>query len=235
MFRGYNGVPPLEGWRHILSLASGGAGLSVGVPSRFAAELTESRSMLEQELAQPVFSFAYPRGWHSAKARGLVRQCGYLSARSGDNGYNLPGTNDMYALKTQVWHRFIKPGSADGWVDRAVERGAWLIETHHLVAEVDSSSYLYFTVPEALVRHLDYAAGRCVWIETQQQVARYLEARQHARLVATVGTDGRLRLSVTHGLDPAWFNIPLTVQVRWPGGQTLLEAVPDGREVVWQP
>lgn len=49
-------------------------------PTRAREEIVLSKQILEQQLGQPVLSFAYPFGYQTASTRSSVRQAGYTSA-----------------------------------------------------------------------------------------------------------------------------------------------------------
>jgi peptidoglycan/xylan/chitin deacetylase (PgdA/CDA1 family) len=63
---------------------------------RVRAELTRSRRLLEDRLAVPVESFAYPYGYHSAAVRAAVAEAGYRSACAVAD--QMSGDDDRFAL-----------------------------------------------------------------------------------------------------------------------------------------
>lgn len=49
-------------------------------PSAAAKEIINSKALLEQQLDQQIFSFAYPYGYYNAFIRGVIQQAGFSSA-----------------------------------------------------------------------------------------------------------------------------------------------------------
>lgn len=137
-------------------------------------ELVESRRMIEENMGAPVLSFAYPGGWHNQWAEKMVKSQGYSSARGTDEGYNLPQRVNLYAMKCQMWDKFTTVEEANKWVDKAIEKHAWLIECHHLLGEHNPTDYPYFTKLAYLREHLDYISQKKVWVDTQQNIAKYI-------------------------------------------------------------
>ncbi len=66
-------------------------------PKRAYQEIAGSKSELEQQLGQPVNSFAYPHGYHSRKTRAMVIKAGFSSACAVKNGLS-SFDDDPFAL-----------------------------------------------------------------------------------------------------------------------------------------
>ncbi len=134
--RGADSQRPMLSWEAIAGLA--GAGLEIGSHGQMhlaadinAPELIErdartSRLALEDRIGQPVTSFAYPFGYHSASGRRAIRAAGYrqacavgdLAARPGDDRWALPrlqvhGRMTPEALVAMVTRR--PPPTARAW------------------------------------------------------------------------------------------------------------------------
>lgn len=106
--RGADSVRPMLDWAQVGALAAQGFEIGshgrlhlaadVNAPLLVARDARDSRRELEDRLARPVTSFAYPFGYHSAAARRAVRAAGYrqacavgeLPARPGDDRWALP-------------------------------------------------------------------------------------------------------------------------------------------------
>lgn len=67
-------------------------------PEERRREITESKSVLEQQLGVPVKFLAYPFGGYDQVTEDLLRKAGYTGACSGEPGLNT-GTDHAYALK----------------------------------------------------------------------------------------------------------------------------------------
>jgi peptidoglycan/xylan/chitin deacetylase (PgdA/CDA1 family) len=107
------GVPPAPGadpavdWDQVAELRR--AGLEIGShshthreldclgPAQLYHETAVSRRVLEERLAEPVSSFAYPYGYHSRAVRRAVRGAGYTCACAVKNVLSHPG-DDLFAL-----------------------------------------------------------------------------------------------------------------------------------------
>lgn len=62
-----------------------------------AAEIAQSKAVLEDVLGQPVNSFAYPHGYHDRTVRQLVVDAGFTSATAVKNALS-PADDDVFAL-----------------------------------------------------------------------------------------------------------------------------------------
>jgi len=106
--RGEDARRPMLSWSALDDLASAGFEIGSHGKRHLAADVNdeeivrrdaaESRADLEQGLGRAVPSFAYPFGYHSARARRAVREVGFaqacivsdLPARAGDDRWALP-------------------------------------------------------------------------------------------------------------------------------------------------
>lgn len=105
---GEDGLRPMLSWPVLAELARAGFEIGshskrhlaadVNSPGAVRRDAAESRTDLEQQLGYAVLSFAYPFGYHSARARRAVREAGFtqagvvgdLPARAGDDCWTLP-------------------------------------------------------------------------------------------------------------------------------------------------
>jgi peptidoglycan/xylan/chitin deacetylase (PgdA/CDA1 family) len=134
-------------------------------------ELESSKKIIEKNIpSYKCVSFAYPSGNYDKKSRTLVKNSGYLSARSTKSGYNDLTDLDPYTLKANVWDCKTRVKEANKWVDIACRRRTWLIECLHLVGNSNRVKYRHFTHVDDLKKHLNYLANRHVWVTTQRDV-----------------------------------------------------------------
>ncbi len=75
-----------------------------------SAELVQSRQLLEQRFGVTVNSFAYPFGHYTAEQVELVREAGYTSAVTTQEGIEAPGQWDVLQL------RRVKISGKDNWL-----------------------------------------------------------------------------------------------------------------------
>ena len=72
----------------------------------------------------------------------------------------------------------------------------------------------------AFFDHLAAARNR-VWVATFRDVAKYMRERQHATVRTRTTPDGAApRIALTHTLDPALYDLPLTLKTYVPAGWT---------------
>jgi peptidoglycan/xylan/chitin deacetylase (PgdA/CDA1 family) len=115
---GADGLQPMLGWDGIRRVAD--AGFEVGAHShhhwaldelpvaRAVDEIARSKELLESALDRPVWSFAYPHGYHSTRLQDALRSLGFTSACGVRN--NCSSTmDDRFAIA-----RVIVPPTADG-------------------------------------------------------------------------------------------------------------------------
>ena len=69
-----------------------------------------------------------------------------------------------------------------------------------------------------------------IWVDTFANVARYTRERDEATLSVTGARKGAVRFSLTSGLDPAVFKVPLTIVLDAPGA-TSAKAGRNGAEL----
>lgn len=141
-------------------------------------EAIDSRSelCLKMQLID-IASYSYPYGAYSPRYKFIIDSLGYLSARSLDRGYNFPKSTDFFALKSIVWNQYMTLEIANKWVDGAVKKGAWLIETYHLVDKKNDSKYPDYISLDDFQKHLDYISSKDMWIDTEKEIAIYLNSK----------------------------------------------------------
>jgi len=125
-----------------------------------------------------VSSYVYPYGACNSYYEFAVKSAGYSSARSLDRGCNQYDLRNFFALKCMLWNQDMTVEVANKWVDYAIKEGGWLIETCHLVAEDNPTSYPDYTSVSDFKRHLDYIRSQNVWVDTQQNIVRYIQEKR---------------------------------------------------------
>ena len=83
-------------------------------------EIVRSKSLLEDALAAPVSTFAYPHGYSSRRVRGLVRDAGFRGACAVKNAFSADD-DDRFALSRLMVRADTGPEEIGDWLDR---RGA---------------------------------------------------------------------------------------------------------------
>jgi peptidoglycan/xylan/chitin deacetylase (PgdA/CDA1 family) len=136
-------------------------------------ELVNSRLTIEHHLPEvKVESFAYPTGRYQANSCHLVLQAGFTSACTSDLGLNDPSC-DFLTLRAVTLGPGLEVDDLIPWMDRALQRHAWLIIGFHLVSENNPAGYPYFCSRDRFRRLLGMVQSRPFWIATQGQVIRH--------------------------------------------------------------
>lgn len=180
-------------------------------------EAIQSKNAIEAQILYPnVLSFAYPGGRYNSALKKGLRDAGYLSARSTDDGYNYLDSMDIYALKSKVWDKNVNATKANEWIDSAIKDGAWLIETYHIVSPYGNTDYHYDTAISCLENHLAYISSKNIWVDTQQNIAKYILERRSTDVEFDERSDERVVLIAKNKLDPGIYNHALTLKTQIP-------------------
>ncbi len=177
--------------------------------SKVIVEALQSKSVIETHIpGVKVASFAYPGGRYNSVLKNGVKDAGYLSARSTDDGYNFPDSIDLFALKSKVWDTSMHVESANKWVDSAFNEGSWLIETYHIVSKNGTTGYRYDTAISDVEAHLAYIESKNIWIDTQKNVARYIIEKKNTKVeVEVLASDRVVVLLKTDSSSPVHDNV----------------------------
>ncbi len=145
-------------------LAMQTAGHEIGAHTRTHANLTTlSATSAKQEIlgsrndllaigAKPVNYFAYPYGSYNSAVKQLVKDAGFLGARSSDGGYNLK-TQDPFILRRQPMVNSTTFATVKQSIDKARADHTWVILLFH---QVDQSGDTYAVTPELFQQIVDY-------------------------------------------------------------------------------
>lgn len=115
-------------------------------------EIHGSRQDLISIGINPVNIFSYPYGGYNSSIQQLVRNSGYIAARSSDGGYN-DKTTDIYALKRQPMTNATTFTHIKNYIDTALSNKTWVILLFH---EIDYSGNAYAVTPELFDQTLTY-------------------------------------------------------------------------------
>jgi peptidoglycan/xylan/chitin deacetylase (PgdA/CDA1 family) len=101
------------------------------------------------------------------------------------------------------------------WVDTTVNKGnTWLALTFHGVDGIGWEALSH----QQLDEYFSYIKAKDnLWVATFGDVTRYMRERQSTR-VKTSGTAGGVTVSLTHNLNKAIYNLPLTLKTYVPAG-----------------
>jgi len=181
------------------------------------SEAIESKTIIEHYLDErQVVSFAYPGGRYNSKLKKNIREVGYLSARSTEDGYNFPDSLDFYALKSKVWNATVNADEPNRWVDFAIEKNAWLTETYHVVSQDGATGYYYDTAVSDFDSHLAYIDSQHIWVDTQENISKYVKESKVTKIKSIVISSKRVVLSAKNSLDPSIYDQSLTLKSNIP-------------------
>ena len=186
--------------------------------TKVLSEAVESKAIIEHRLKiqGAVISFAYPGGRYNSKLKKGIKEAGYLSARSTEGGYNFPDSLDFYALKSKVWNVTVNAERANRWVDDVIKKGAWLIETYHVISGDGATGYHYDTAVLDLDAHLGYVASKNIWVDTQGSILKYVKERNVTKIKLDIVSIEKIVLLVENDLDPNIYDQPLTLKTTVP-------------------
>ncbi len=100
-----------------------------------------------------------------------------------------------------------------GWIDTAIRNNAWLLLVFHGVEGVG-----WEALPgERLKMYFDYIKARDarLWTATFQDAFKYVRERMNAKVESTADA-GAIAVSISHGLDPRIYDLPLTLRTAVP-------------------
>ena len=123
---------------------------------------------------------------------------------------------DWYALKSKVWNVDVNAEVANKWLDFVLEEGAWLIETYHVVSPDRATGYYYDTSISDFEAHLAYLSSQNVWVDTQQNVAKYIIEREATKLRLSPLSQDKVKLVLENKLDAKIHNQTLTLRTLVP-------------------
>jgi hypothetical protein len=102
-------------------------------------------------------------------------------------------------------------------LDRAEDRSAWFVPYAH---DLDPEDY-----PERyekFVQMLDELQHRDIWVETYGGVVRYMREKIESSLTVVSEGGSEIVLELTHSLDPAIYDAPLTIRAAVPSAWALV-------------
>jgi peptidoglycan/xylan/chitin deacetylase (PgdA/CDA1 family) len=156
-------------------------------------ELTKSRDAIKAHLGTTPLTLAFPFNQASPENKEATLKY-YVAYRSSQLGVG--------SEKSTV-------ESLNAWAEKQVRDKKWGVIMAHGI----SYGYAAFTDPEIFRTHLNYVKSRAVdiWVDTFANVARYEKERDDAKLAVSSSSAGRVTFVLSGKLDPALYDVPLTV------------------------
>ena len=179
-----------------------------------AFELSQSRMDINAVCGKDYCTtFAYPFGNYNDSILQKIKR-NYLSARSGQGGYNIMETLNRYELKGWIYTPDIcNISHLNSCVEYSSTKRLWLIETFH---GIDSIGFNPVKLQD-FSDHLDYVKTfeSTMWFATVSDVIKYHDESTNVNVVCEECNDTVYKISVTHNLDSI-YNLPLSVKLKIP-------------------
>jgi peptidoglycan/xylan/chitin deacetylase (PgdA/CDA1 family) len=148
-------------------------------------EIDQANQVLDANLKdQHTSFFIFPYDSFDDAAVEHLGSLGYLGARAGKKGVNMPDFPDSLRVKFDVWGGTDSIYNGEGdilriYVDLAISEGGWSVREFHGIADL---SYNPMTVADYRA-HLDYLRSKVdageLWVDTPSAIVRYRFARQY--------------------------------------------------------
>jgi peptidoglycan/xylan/chitin deacetylase (PgdA/CDA1 family) len=177
-------------------------GFTKQTPEQVEEELIKSRDSIKEHLGTTPLTIAFPFNQASPENKEATLKH-YVAFRS----YQFGVGGDKSTVE-----------SLNAWADKQVRDKKWgIIMAHGIVY-----GYAAFTDPEILRTHLKYVKSREaeIWVDTFANVARYEKERDDAKLAVTSTSTGRVTFVLSGKLDPALYDVALTVILDIPAAKS---------------
>lgn len=177
-------------------------------------QLSDSKLFLQKNFGMNSgLTMSYPWGIYDKSVEQIAEGL-YLAARSTDPGYNSVNSPDRYALKMQNFDARINYGTANSWVDFAMQNHLWLIEMLHGINKAGYSAIDSVT----LALHLDYIkkSGDVILCSNVENVIKYIEESKKAGISCEMCDDSVYQIRINDFLSDSIFDQPLSIRIKIP-------------------
>lgn len=187
-------------------------GLTKLTPAEVDEQFSKAAASIREHIGRPALTLAFPFNQSTPEIQAAALKY-HVAFRS----YQLGVGGD----KTTV-------ASLNAWADQQVRDKKWGVVMAHGI----SQGYAAFTDPDILRAHLAHVKSRSadLWVDTFATVARYEKERDDATLTVSSSALGRITFVLSGKLDPALYDVPLTVVFDIPGAKSA-HAERAGREL----
>ena len=177
-----------------------------------ATELTGSKQELISHLSTDALSIVFPDGaFNNDILQSSALRNNYLSARTSMPGYNLSTPIDQYALFAPVVLNATDTSTVFGWINKTVNYGYWTFLMMHYIGADNGPYSNSFAKFKTIV---DYACKQNLWINTQENVMKYITERNALKPVNfSIQNANTIKLNLDDGLNDIVYNVPLTIKV----------------------
>ncbi|MBI3855869.1 MAG: polysaccharide deacetylase family protein [Planctomycetes bacterium] len=179
-------------------------------PEEEESEITGAAKNLEQAFGHPVASFAYPFCAVTPGLRAKIEKVHLLARGGSGNPIPLEGEPDWLNLPSQATCTEGKLETYQGWIDAALQKGAWSI---FMIHGVETSGYSPIK-KAAFGGILDHLKDKDLWVAPFGEVGAYLKAQKVFE--KTPGSSGKWEWKV-----PPVFPKGVLLKVKPEAGQEL--------------
>ena len=169
-------------------------------------ELSESQRLINLNIpAATCVSFSYPYGRENEQVRAVTSEY-YIAGRNVWPPLNYY-ENGPYGQAVDFYNvgsygaDSMNIGKIDIYLDQAEQRNAWF------------SVFMHYVQDSALFAQLlDHILTRDLWIDTFGSIVRYMRERLSSTVTVLSETSTEIQLDLTHSLNNAIYNEPLTLR-----------------------
>lgn len=168
-------------------------------PEEVESELSKAFDAIKNHIDRPPLTIAFPFNQSTAEIK-ITALKYHVASRNYQTGVG-------GAKTTLEWF--------NNWADKQVREHTWGIIMAHGIER----GYAAFTDPEIFREHLRCVKNREkeIWVDTFANVARYARERDDASVAVSSYSQGRLECVLSGSLDPAVYDVPLTLIIDVPG------------------
>ena len=179
--------------------------------------LSYSKNFLDKRMDQNTMTLSIPFGSFRNETLGYISKY-FFSARSSQYGFNLTTPFDFYALKTYPVLANTTPSIVLKKINVSEYYGYYLPLMFHNITDLefnhDLNEYTYaYNDFKAIV---DTAMMKDVWIDTHENIYKYIRERNSAIISVTHKGDNYIMFRVNDGLDNHIFDQELTLRLNIP-------------------
>ena len=204
-------------------------------------------------------SFAIPYSSYAAPAMAHVKRTSYASRSGVCVLYNECARGKMQSLDPTFDNQFgswfypyavrmmpekavydmITPEALTDYLNRCVRDGGWFISVAHGIVEGENLDITVEDLGNIMKTAKEHADRGDLWVTDISTAIKYIRERQNTTLTVTENEDGTATVELKMAdltadnlpLDPAVFNLPLTVKISLPEGKTGASYELDGKTV----
>ena len=179
--------------------------------------LCNAVTTLNQRFNQKTFSLSIPFGSFRYETLPYLAKYFY-TARSSQYGYNLATPFDFYTLKSRPVLSSTLPSFIDSLVANTEKYGYYLpLMYHNILNEPFNADSLIYTVSlDNFKQTVDLVTKRDVWIDTYQNVYKYIRERNAVKHTIATSSDEKFSFISDDNLNDSIFNVDLTLKIKLP-------------------